>query len=131
MPASGNVTITGAISGGPDGARTFGPFSINLSNAVTETLIVSLSVGANTITVPSGTTVAVIVPPNAPYPIPNPAYGGTLTLKGVAGDTGIPISNYMPTLLDWAGSVLGQPAPPASFVVNATVGSANLEVWFA
>lgn len=130
MPASGNVTVAGAISGGPDGARTFGPMSTNISNAVDETLIVSLSVGSNTVTVPSGTTVAVITPPNAPYPTPNPPYGGTLTLKGASGDTGIVISNYMPTMLNWAGSVLGQPAPPANFVINASVAG-TITVWFA
>lgn len=131
--ATGNLQLVGNTSGGPDGSRTFGPFTTLASTAIDETLLVALTVGANTITVPAGTTACAIIPPNwsAPgVPQPNPAYAGTLTLKGVGGDTGVVISAYAVTKLDWAGSNQGTPAPPASFVINASAGSANLTVWF-
>lgn len=73
----------------------------------------TLSVGANTITVPtvSGFTVkaATIIPPS----------GNTqaLTLKGVAGDTGIVISSTDPTSI-------GFETAPANFVINSA-GTVN------
>ena len=75
----------------------------------------ALSNGASTITVPSGATSAIIVPPNAAYPQPNPTWGGTLTLKGVSGDTGVPISNKYLTPIVWDSATA-----PSSFVVTST-----------
>lgn len=123
MTTTGNVIVVGNVTGGPSGARTFGPTTILLPNAVDETVVVTLVVGANTITVPMGTTVAVFLPPNSANPMPNPPYGGVLTVKGVSGDTGVPISSKYPSMLAWDTA-------PATLVVNATaVGT--LEVWFA
>lgn len=120
--ATGNVTLSGNVSGGPDGARTFGPLAITASSAVTQETSVSLSVGANTVTVPSGATCAMIVPPNAATPVPNPVYGGTLTLKGVTGDTGVALSNKWPSLVSWD-------TPPGSIVITASA-TGTLIVWF-
>lgn len=66
----------------------------------------TLSAGANTITVPVGFTVkgATIIPPAA--------NAQALTLKGIAGDTGIVISNTDPTSI-------GFQTAPANFVINA------------
>jgi hypothetical protein len=76
----------------------------------------SLAVGANTITPPSGgsTPVAVTIIPPAGNII-------TLTLKGVAGDTGIPLHLTDPTTIALAAGV-------ASFVIN--VASAMTGVRF-
>ena len=74
---------------------------------------------------PSGTTVCVIAPPNsvgAGVAALNPAYGGTITLKGVSGDTGVAISNKWPTALSWD-------TPPASFVLTATAAGSAI-AWF-
>lgn len=119
--ATGNVTVQGNQSGGPAGSLTFGPLTITASSAIGQLQVVALTTGANTITIPSGTTCALITPPNAVTPVPNPNYGGTLTLKGVSGDTGVVIGNKYPTLLSWDTS-------PASVVINASTGC-TVEVW--
>lgn len=124
MIAAGNLTIQGTVSGGPDGGRTFGPASIVAGAAVASVQTYSLAIGANTITVPSGCTCVVIWPPNATAAggvTPNPPYGGTLTLKGVSGDTGVAISNRWPTVLSWDTA-------PASFVINSTA-TGSLVCW--
>lgn len=126
--ATGVVTLTGSTSGGADGARTFGPFSIQIAATVDETLPVALTNGATTVNVPSGATCMAILPPNmvAPgYVAPNPGYSGTLTLKGVSGDTGIPLSLKFPSLLSWDAATA-----PASVVIAAT-GTTTITVWFA
>ena len=121
--AAGNVTLTGNISGGPTGTRTFGPLQINLASAVDQTSVIALSSGANTITVPTGTTVAIITGPNAVTPTPNPTNAAVLTLKGIAGDTGIAVSNKYWTVLSFDST-------PASFVINSTA-TCTIEVFFA
>ena len=126
MAGTGNLTIQANVSGGPDGGRTFGPITVTYTAAVNETLPVALSSGANTINVPAGATTAVILPPNFTtpgVPTPNPSYGGTLTFKGVSGDTGVVMSNKWPWVLDWDTA-------PASFVINAST-STTVTVWFA
>ena len=120
--ATGTVTVSGNVTGGPDGSRSFGPFTSYSSAAITETLPVALSVGANTITVPTGATVMILNPPNGTNPTPNPAYGGTLTLKGVSGDTGVPLSNTRVSVISWDTA-------PSSVVVNAS-STGTLTVWF-
>lgn len=122
MAGTGNVTVTGNVTGNPGGARTFGPITITTAAAVESDQTVALSSGNNTITVPAGSTCVLLLGPNAVNPTPNPAYGGVLTLKGVAGDTGTVLSAKLPTLISWD-------TPPASFVVNATV-STSLYAWF-
>jgi len=114
--------VAGNTTGAPTGSRTFGPFTITATSAVDQTLVVSLVNGANTVTVPSGATAAILAPPNATSPAPNPSYGGTLTLKGVTGDTGVAISNKWPTVIPFDSST-------TTFVVNATA-TGTLEVWF-
>lgn len=123
MAAQGNLTLQANVTGGPDGARSFGPITITANAAITQTVSVALISGATTVTVPTGSTAAVILPPNAVNPTPNPSYSGTVTVKGVSGDTGVLVSNKWPTLLSFDAS------GPASFVLTATaVGTAT--VWF-
>jgi len=122
--AAGNLTIQGTVSGGPDGGRTFGPAAITSNAALAYVNTVALGVGANTITVPTGMTCMVIWPPNATAAggvTPNPPSSTVLTLKGVSGDTGVPISNKWPTELAWD-------TPPSSFVINSTT-TATVVLW--
>jgi hypothetical protein len=130
--ATGNLTVAGNVTGGPDGARTFGPLTTLASAAVDQTLQQALSSGDNTITVPSTTTAVVIMGPNLVAPgnvAPNPPYNGTIKYKAVAGDSGETISNYGFQVHNWAGSTQGTPSPPASFVLNAST-STTVEIWF-
>ena len=124
MAANGVLTLNANVTGSPDGARALGPFVITTAAAVTETLPVALSIGANTITVPSGTTCCLILPPNAPSTTStgSSTFAGSLTLKGVSGDTGSAISNKWPTLLSFDTA-------PSSIVVNSTA-TGTLTVWF-
>lgn len=118
---TGVVTIAGNTSGSPLGSRTITPLPIIATAAVDQTQVVALSSGNNTITVPTGATCVVIVGPNGTSPQPNPASATVLTLKGVAGDTGVVMSAKWPTVLSWDTA-------PASFVINATV-LCNVEIW--
>lgn len=120
--STGTVTVSGNVSGSPVGARSFAA-TITVPNAVDATQVVTLSSGNNTVTVPTGATVCVIAGPNAVSPIPNPSYAGVLTVKGVAGDTGVVMSAKWPQVLAWDTA-------PASFVINATV-LCTVELWFA
>lgn len=122
MATIGTFTLQGNVAGGLTGTRTI--FStISITAGVDQTSVVALSSGNNTVTVPTGATLAVIIGPNGATPSPNPSYGGVLTLKGVAGDTGVVMSAKNFTVLSWDTA-------PASFVINATV-STSVEVFFA
>lgn len=74
----------------------------------------SLSAGANTISVPSGV--------NGVKIKPLPSNVVTLTLKGVTGDTGVPISPSQP-------SYLALPTGASTFVITAGGSATVLLVW--
>lgn len=122
--ASGSLTLFGSVSGGPDGARTFGPLAITSNAPVIAETSVTLIAGSVTVTVPPGATAVVLFPPNAASPVPNPAYGGQLRLQGVAGDTGVALSARWPSVIPWDA-----PNLPASFVLTAT-SAGTLTAWF-
>lgn len=119
MATTGVVTTQGNLTGGTFGSQTFGPFSQTFTAGVGQEQSIALSAGANTITVPTGTTWVCIMGANAANPQPNPTYAGTITLRGVGGDTGIGISAKYPTTLAFDATV---PAP-ASFVLNASTST--------
>lgn len=124
MAATGNVTVSGNVSNLSAGSSSnFGPSTSNASAAVEYNTTVTLTTGANTITLPTGLTSLIIVGPNGTNPTPNPSSGSVLTLKGVAGDTGVPMSNAYPTVLQWD---TGQ--SPASIVINASAGC-TIQLW--
>jgi hypothetical protein len=78
--------------------------------------IYTLASGANTITAPTGgSTVkgALIIPPDS-----NTA---AITLKGVTGDTGIPLSKLNPTFLEFE-------TVPATFVLTAGATITGLRI---
>ena len=118
------MTLTGNTNNQPSGSRNLGPLTIALSAAVDTVTTTTLASGANTITVPAGATVAVILGPNSSNPQPNPNWGGTLTVKGVTGDTGIVVSAKYPTMLTFDTA-------PANFVITASIAGANIEIWWA
>lgn len=122
MATTGTITISGVLSGGSSGSRTFSN-SIPITAGVDQSSVVSLSSGANTITPPTGATVAVIFGANATNPQPNPPSTATLLLKGVTGDTGISLSSAYPTVITF-GTL------PATFVITASAGT-TCEIFYA
>ena len=118
----GNLTIQANVQGAPTGSRSINSV-IPLNSAVDATQVITLSIGANTITVPTGATECIIYGPNSVNPTPNPVNAAVLTLEGVAGDTGVVLSGKYPTVLSWDTA-------PASFVINSTA-TGTLEAWFA
>jgi hypothetical protein len=93
---TGTIYVTGTLAGEPEGSST-----VSLSWSITAGVsdaTVGLSSGANTITVPTGTTLICVIPPSD-----NTA---TITVKGVSGDTGYAISPTKPTVLAASGSSL-------------------------
>jgi hypothetical protein len=122
--ATGNLTVTANVTGGGDGSWSIGPTTRTVPTAVQAETVVALTIGSVTVAVPTGATNAIVIPPGCTYPTPNPAWGGTLTLKGIAGDTGVLISNTYVTAIPWdVGSV------PASFVLTSTA-SGSCQVKF-
>lgn len=125
MAITANLQISTNSSGGPLGTVATPTLTTTAANALGLVQSYTLNSGNNTITVPSGVTFAVITGPNAVVPIPNPQYAGTLTLKGVNGDTGIPVSARYPTVLEWDTVTVA----PASIVVNASVATTIYIEW--
>lgn len=120
--ATGSFTVQATVSGGPSGAQVYNSGStVNAAQPEVQTVV--LLSGNNTISLPTGTTFFIVVPPNAVVPQPNPAYGGVLTLKGVNADTGLVIDNKIPT-----GPIAASTS--TSFVLNASVGC-TVTVWSA
>lgn len=105
MSITATRTITLVYTGAVAGTQTIAAASNAASPGQIQ--IVTLSSGANTITVPAGgstPTGVVILPPTGNVQ--------TLTLKGVTGDTGIALHLTDPTSLALASSV-------TSFVITA------------
>ncbi len=101
-----SLNIQGVVTGLNVGSYTVGPFTIATNaSGNTATTALTLASGANTITVPSWASCCIIAP--------NSSNAVALTLKGVSGDTGIPLDLTAPSLVNFPGT------PPASFVVTA------------
>ena len=124
MAASGNITLAANVAGGLDGTRSFGPVSITTAAATTQTVAVALIVGATTVSIPTGSTSVVLFPPNSANPVANPSFAGTLTVKGVSGDTGIVVSNKNPTLLSFDS------LNTSSFLVITSTATGTMTAWF-
>jgi len=95
MAATANITVSGNFSSLATGSRTVGPNTVTSTNANGQVQQIVLQSGANTVTVPStpATTGCVIVLPST-----NTAL---TTLKGVTGDTGVPIGKVGTIMLSW------------------------------
>lgn len=76
---------------------------------------ITLTIGANTITVPTGFKAVTIVPPAANTSL--------ITLKGVTGDTGVPLHLTDP-------SSIGLDSTESTFVLNAAAEITNVQlIW--
>jgi hypothetical protein len=111
MAATASITVSGSVIGLPTGALQVGPFTLSSAAANGQTQLITLSVADLTITVPSSPSplYALIVPPSTNV--------GTLTYKGIAGDTGIAMSKTNPSIISFAAT------PPASFVITGGTGA--------
>lgn len=82
---------------------------------------INLVMGANTI---NATVCPALASAGAMIIMPPLNNGQTLTLKGITGDTGIPLSTVSPTLIGLPTS------PPSSFVITAGGAITNLQLVF-
>lgn len=102
--AQARIKITGSILG-----IAGGDFVLTLPEYVDDAPIgyrqlIDLTTGANTITIPTGASAVIIIPPTTNTQ--------ALTLKGVSGDTGISIHKTSPTYVPFGTT-------PANFVVTS------------
>jgi len=106
----GTATVTVAVVGtGFASGQVNEQFSWANTTASEQVTSQTLNGGANTITVPTLVNQAigvVIIPPSTNTQ--------TLTLKGVTGDTGVPISRTNPTTIPFDSA-----SPPANFCLTA------------
>jgi len=111
------LTVSGTYSGLPEGSGSISLPVVNLTSAVYERLPLTLSSGNNTVTVPTGASLVLLVPPT----------GNTtqVILKGVNGDTGISVSRATPFFF-----LLDTTSPPSSFVLNAAGSISGYTVVF-
>lgn len=84
MANQGSLTLTAQFSNPLGPNQTINPGTQNYTNVVGSTLAIALSSGFNTITIPTGTTTVVVQLPTG--------NATAVTLKGVTGDTGIPLA---------------------------------------
>lgn len=105
MAATARRTVTLTFSGDVEGEQELAAADNADSPAAVE--LKTLAIGANTITVPTAGTV-----PTAVTIVPPGSNATAITLKGVAGDTGIRIHDTDPTTIALDDSVV-------SFVLNA------------
>jgi hypothetical protein len=98
------------------GAQAFALAILNNPNSpVSETLYTFSGAGNNTVTVPPLSGGMIIIPP----------IGNTqaLILKGVNGDTGMPLH-----LTAWYAQAFPVAGPPANFVINVSGTVTNLKI---
>lgn len=98
MAATGQITIQGTVTGLLTGSKTIGPIVLSDSAASPSTTELVLASGFNTIAIPTATTVSGVLIVFAA------ASTGTKTLKGVTGDTGIPLLPNGPNFIALATS---------------------------
>lgn len=124
MAATGNLVINGNVSNvNGNSQTTIGPTTVTSATAYALSESLTLTSGANTVTLPTGMTVLTIIGANGANPKPNPTSSVTLTLKGNSSDTGVPISNTYPTTLVWDLATA-----PSSIIITAS-GSTTVQLW--
>lgn len=115
--ATAEIRLSATVLGLLTGNRTFAPSVASYSAAHGGLSLVNLSNGNNTITVPTGATGVMIVPPST-----NTA---GIQLKGIAADTGVSLSPSSWQMINFGAS------PPATFVLTTTGAIAGVEFnWF-
>lgn len=106
--ATASIQINGNIQGTSTGTRVIGPITLTSATANGQVQQVVLASGTNTITVPATPA------PNGCIIVLPSTNTAVVTLKGVAGDTGIAIGKTTTSVLNWDPT-----AVPASFVLNS------------
>jgi hypothetical protein len=94
MTVGAVVSVSGMGSGAPGGEVAFGASIVN-ATSVADVAMVTLLNGANTIGIPTGAVGCFFVP--------YPSNVQTLTLKGVTGDTGVPLHVTNPIVISFGG----------------------------
>ena len=107
MAVASSRTTTISMSGDINVPSMSFPAASN-ANAPGDIDVLELAAGNNTITLPTGGSA-----PKGATIIPPPGNVQTMTLKGVGGDTGIPMHLTDPSTITFATP------PPASFVITA------------
>lgn len=107
VPPMATITITSAGQTDPSGNKainvSFSTYTAISNDSTTYSSFAAAQ--SNTIAIPTGATGCLIVPP--------PANAQALTLKGLAGDTGVSLSQSLPTLITFNSTL------PASFVLTS------------
>jgi hypothetical protein len=115
VTATASIIVQGSIIGTGSGTRVVGPITMTSAASNGQVQQIVLQAGTNTITVPTvpATSGCVI--------ILNPANTSIVTLKGVAGDTGIALGKITKQVLNWDST-----APPANFVLSSVATQTGL-----
>lgn len=116
MAATGQVTLTSNVIGLLTGSKAYGAITASVSAAVATTLQTNLAVGDNTISIPTGSSWALITPPSTAT--------GILILKGNAGDTGIRVLKTGPFIALPLDTVL------PVLILNASIAITGVEILF-
>lgn len=115
--ATAEIKLSATVLGLLTGNRTASPATASFDDAHGGVTLLDLSSGANTITIPTGATAALIVMPSTNTT--------GVTLKGVTGDTGLALAPAGWQLINWGASV------PSTFVLTAAGAISNVEIaWF-
>jgi hypothetical protein len=112
VAVTGTISVTGTLTGEPEGSSTIA-LSWSIVAGISDALV-GLASGANTVTVPTGTTLVICIPPIANTE--------TVTAKGVSGDTGFLLSSTRPTIIAWQSG--------SSFVLTTSAAIAAYKVLF-
>lgn len=102
MAAAAVVAMNATLTGLPTGTKTVA-IPVTVATPVDASQVFTTLSGANTITPPVGATAVCIIPPSGNVT--------SITLKGVTGDTGVPLSLTNPTWLSLVAS-------PGTFVLT-------------
>jgi len=113
MANTGTIRLTGTVTGQASGDKNLAA-EWDLTAAVVDVNTVSLASGDNTITVPTGATVMLFIPPTS--------NAETIKIKGAAGDTGFTISPTKPTVFTYAAGAI---------ILNASGTVAGCEINWA
>lgn len=109
-----NFRLSGEILGLAGGRSNVNVAAITSAAAVGEMNLVTLASGANTIALETDVTVVLVIPPSDNTE--------TITLKGVAGDTGIALNVNKPFMFC-------PDSGAADFVLTAGAEITGVEIW--
>lgn len=116
MAASASIQITGTVTGSNVGSKTVGPFTITSATAAIDTTRSNLASGDNTLSIVTGATGVILVPPAGNAIL--------VTLRGPTSGGTFPLHKTNPTLLCFD-------ATATAVVLNAAAPVTGYEfTWF-